>query len=88
MQDALGTVECRGLVPAVEAADAMAKTAQVSITDFQMVGSGLVAVIVSGEVAAVTAAVDAGAGAARKVGEVVSTNVIPRPAPDVARLIG
>jgi microcompartment protein CcmL/EutN len=84
----LGTVECRGLAAAIEAADAMAKTARVSLAEFQMVGSGLVAVVVGGDVAAVKAAVDAGVAAAGRVGEVVSSNVIPRPADAVGRLLG
>jgi ethanolamine utilization protein EutM len=78
-QDALGLVETRGLIGSVEAADAMVKAANVTITDRQEVGDGLVAVIVSGEVGAVKAATEAGAETASQVGELVSVHVIPRP---------
>jgi len=77
--EALGMVETRGLVPAVEAADSMVKSANVSLLGYQTVGSGLVAVLIQGDVGAVKAAVDAGAESAAKVGEVVSVDVIPRP---------
>ena len=76
---ALGLIETRGLVGAVEAADAMVKAANVTITDRQQVGDGLVAVIVTGEVGAVKAATEAGAESASQVGELVSVHVIPRP---------
>jgi len=76
---ALGILETRGLVCVVEALDAMLKTADVSYTGQRRVGSGLVAVLVEGDVAAVKAAVDAGAQAAQRVGELRSVHVIPRP---------
>jgi ethanolamine utilization protein EutM len=76
---ALGIVETKGLVCVVEALDAMLKTADVSFASQKRVGSGLVAVMVEGDVAAVKAAVDAGAQAAQKVGELRSVHVIPRP---------
>jgi len=77
--EALGMVECRGLVAMIEAADAMVKTANVRLVGWEKVDAGLVTAIVRGEVGAVKAAVDAGAAAARKIGEVVSAHVIPRP---------
>jgi microcompartment protein CcmL/EutN len=80
---ALGMIETKGYVAAVEAADAMAKSANVEIRGFEMVGGGLVTVIVMGDVAAVNAATDSGAAAAARVGEVVSVDVIARPQVDV-----
>lgn len=80
---ALGLIETRGYVAAVEAADAMAKSANVEVRGLEMVGGGLVTVIVTGDVAAVNAATDAGAAAAGRVGEVVSVDVIARPQVDV-----
>jgi ethanolamine utilization protein EutM len=77
--DALGMVECRGLVAMIEAADTMVKTANVRLVGYEKVDAGLVTAIVRGEVAAVRSAVDAGAAAGRRVGEVVATHVIPRP---------
>lgn len=76
MQEALGMVETKGFVPAVEAADAMVKSANVVLIGKQQVGSGLVTVLVRGDVGAVKAATDAGAVAAQKVGELVSVHVI------------
>ena len=76
---ALGILETKGLVCVVEALDAMLKTAEVRYVGQQRAGSGLVAVLVEGDVAAVKAAVDAGAQAAQKVGELRSVHVIPRP---------
>ena len=76
---ALGIIETRGLVSNVEALDAMLKTADVSFAGQKRVGSGLVAVMVEGEVAAVKAAVDAGSQAAQRLGELRSAHVIPRP---------
>lgn len=76
---AIGMIETKGFVAALAAADAMVKAANVSITDRQEVGDGLVAVIVSGEVGAVKAATEAGAEAASQVGELISVHVIPRP---------
>jgi microcompartment protein CcmL/EutN len=78
-REALGMIECRGLVAMIEAADAAVKTANVTLVGWEKIDAGLVTAIVRGEVAAVKAAVDAGAAAGRKVGEVISTHVIPRP---------
>lgn len=77
--EALGMIECRGLVAMIEAADAMVKSANVKLVGWEKVDAGLVTAIVRGEVGAVKAAIEAGAAAARKVGEVVSTHIIPRP---------
>jgi microcompartment protein CcmL/EutN len=85
--EALGMIETRGLVGAIEAADAGVKAAQVTLTEYEKVGGGLVMVIFKGEVAAVKAAVDAGAIAARKIGELISVHVIPRPDEDVERAL-
>ncbi|HAA80333.1 MAG: Microcompartments protein [Caldanaerobacter subterraneus] len=85
--EALGMVETRGLVPAIEAADAMAKAANVKLVGYEKIGSGLVTVMVRGDVGATKAATDAGAAAARKVGEVVSVHVIPRPHADVEKIL-
>lgn len=79
MDDALGMIETRGLVAMIEAADAMVKAAKVTLVGWEKVGSGYVTVLVRGDVAAVRAATDAGAAAARRVGELVSVHVIPRP---------
>lgn len=87
MDEALGMIETRGLVPVIEAADAMLKAAKVRYVGMQKVGSGLVTVLVAGDVAACKAAVDAGAAAAKRLGEVVSVHVIPRPHKDISRLI-
>ncbi len=76
---AIGMIETKGFVAALAAADAMVKAANVTITDRQQVGDGLVAVIVTGEVGAVKAATEAGAETAAQVGELVSVHVIPRP---------
>ena len=78
-RDALGMIECRGLVAMIEAADAAVKSANVTLVGWEKIDAGLVTAIVRGEVGAVKAAVDAGAAAGRKVGEVLSTHVIPRP---------
>lgn len=80
---AVGMIETKGLVAAIEAADAMVKAANVTLTTKQSVGGGLVTVIVKGDVGAVKAATDAGAAAAERVGELVSVHVIARPAEDV-----
>jgi len=77
--EALGMIETKGLVGAVEAADAMVKAAQVTLIGKERVGGGLVTVMVRGDVGAVKAAVEAGAVAAKKVGQLVSVHVIPRP---------
>jgi len=87
MQEALGMVETKGFVPAVEAADAMVKSANVVLIGKQQVGSGLVTVLVRGDVGAVKAATDAGAVAAQRVGELVSVHVIPRPHTDVESIL-
>jgi ethanolamine utilization protein EutM len=79
MSDALGLVETKGLIGSVEAADAMVKTANVTLAGKEYIGAGYVTVMVRGDVGAVKAATDAGAAAARRVGELVSVHVIPRP---------
>ncbi|MEO1999697.1 MAG: BMC domain-containing protein [Planctomycetaceae bacterium] len=79
VMEALGMIETRGLICLIEAVDSMLKSANVQMMGWEKVGSGLVTAFVSGDVAAVKAAVDAGAGAASKLGEVVSVQVIPRP---------
>jgi len=84
---ALGLLETRGFVAAVEAADTMAKSANIKISGKQTIGAGLVTVMVRGDVAAVKAALDAGAAAANGVGELVSVHVIPRPHSDVEKAI-
>lgn len=84
---AIGMIETRGLVAAIEAADAMVKAANVSLTTRQQVGGGLTTVIVQGDVGAVKAATDAGAAAAERVGELISVHVIPRPAGDVGAML-
>lgn len=87
MGEALGMVETRGLVGAIEAADAMVKAANVVLIGYEKIGSGLVTVMVRGDVGAIKAATDAGASAAKKVGEVVSVHVIPRPHSDVEKIL-
>ncbi len=84
---ALGMVETKGLVGAIEAADAMAKTASVTVAGKEFIGGGLVCVMVRGDVAAVKAATDAGAAAARRVGELVAVHVIPRPHEEVEKTL-
>ncbi len=84
---ALGLIETRGMVGAVEAADAMCKAAKVVLLGKEVSGGGLVTVMVRGEVGAVRAATDAGQAAARRVGELVSVHVIPRPAEDLEGFI-
>jgi ethanolamine utilization protein EutM len=79
LKEALGMIETRGFIGAVEAADAMVKAANVTLVGWQKVGSALVSVLVRGDVGAVKAATDAGAAAAGRVGELVSVHVIPRP---------
>jgi microcompartment protein CcmL/EutN len=86
-QEALGMVETKGLVGAIEAADSMTKAANVSLVGYEKIGSGLVTVMVRGDVGAVKAAVDAGSAAAAKIGTVVSTHVIPRPHTDTEKLL-
>ncbi|MBQ7262317.1 MAG: BMC domain-containing protein [Synergistaceae bacterium] len=87
MQRALGSVEVRSLVGALEAADVMVKTADVVLASLDFVGSGIVAAVVEGEVAAVSAAVESGSAAAGLISEVIATNVIPRPVPEVHKLL-
>ena len=87
ISDALGMVETKGLVGAIEAADAMVKAANVRLIGYEKIGSGLVTVMVRGDVGAVKAATDAGAAAARLVGEVISIHVIPRPHADVEKIL-
>ena len=84
--DALGMVETRGLVGMIEATDAMLKAANVVFVGWQKVDAGLVTALVRGDVASVKAATDAGAAAARRVGELVGVHVIPRPAGDLERV--
>mgnify|MGYP001216052791 FL=1 len=86
-QQALGLIETRGMVALVEATDTALKAANVEYKGWKQVGSGLVTVVVTGDVAAVKAAVDAGAAAAAKVGEVVSVDVIARPHNDVVGIL-
>jgi len=85
--DALGMVETKGLVGAVEAADAMVKTANVVVVGKEYIGSGYVTILIRGDVGAVKAATDAGAAAARRVGELISVHVIPRPHSEVERIL-
>ena len=85
--EAIGLIETKGIVAAVEACDAALKAANVTFVEQHKVGSGLVAITLSGDVAAVRAAVDAGAEAAGRVGEVVSVHVIPRPADDLEPVV-
>ena len=87
MNEALGMVETRGLVAAIEAADAMVKAANVVLIGSEKIGSGLVSVMVRGDVGAVKAAVDAGATAAKRVGELYGTHVIPSPHDDVESIL-
>lgn len=84
---ALGMVETKGLVGAIEAADAMVKAANVVLIGSEYVGGGMVTVMVRGDVGAVKAATDAGAAAAKRVGELVSVHVIPRPHQDVEMIL-
>ena len=77
--EALGMIETKGLVAMIEAADAMVKAANVTLVGYEKIGAGLVTAIVRGDVAAVKAATDAGAAAARRVGELIAVHVIPRP---------
>lgn len=86
-KEALGMIETKGLVGAIEAADAMVKSANVFLVGYEKIGSGLVTVIVRGDVGAVKAATDAGAAAAGKIGQVVSVHVIPRPHTDVEKIL-
>jgi ethanolamine utilization protein EutM len=86
-RDALGMVETRGFIGSVEAADARVKAANVQLVGTEYIGAAYVTVLVRGDVGAVKAATDAGAAAARRVGELVAVHVIPRPHADVERLL-
>ena len=86
MDGALGLIETRGLVGAIEAADAMAKAARVEIIGRDVVGGGYVTVMVQGEVGAVKSAVDVGASAAKKVGDLVAAHLIPKPHEDLGKV--
>ena len=85
--DALGMIETRGLTAAVEAADAMVKAAEVTLIGTEKIGSGLVSVMVRGDVGAVKAAVESGTAAASRLGEIIATHVIPRPHADVEKIL-
>ena len=84
---ALGMIETKGLVAAIEAADAMVKAANVTLIGKEHIGGGLVTVMVRGDVGAVKAAVESGAASAQKLGELVATHVIPRPHADVEKIL-
>lgn len=86
-QEALGMVETRGLVASIEAADAMVKSADVTLVGTEKIGSGLVTIMVRGDVGAVKAATESGAAAAAKLGELVAVHVIPRPHSDVEKIL-
>lgn len=86
-QEALGMVETRGLVAAIEASDAMVKAADVTLVGTEKIGSGLVSVFVRGDVGAVKAATEVGASAASRLGELVAVHVIPRPHADVEKVL-
>ena len=85
--EALGMIETRGLVPGIEASDAMLKAANVALVGYERVGRGYVTSFIKGDVAAVKAATDAGSSAASKVGEVISVHVIPRPHEDLNNML-
>ena len=87
MLEALGMVETRGLIGSIEAADAMVKAANVVLIGKENIGAGYVTVLVRGDVGAVKAATDAGAAAARRVGELISVHVIPRPHAEVEKIL-
>jgi ethanolamine utilization protein EutM len=88
MNESLGLVETKGYVGSVEASDAMVKAAAVSLVRQIQIGGGLVTVVVKGDVGSVNAAVEAGAAAAKRVGELVCSHVIPRPHPDLLKQVG
>jgi ethanolamine utilization protein EutM len=88
MSDSIGMVETRGYVGSVEASDAMVKAASVSLVRQIQIGGGFVTVVVKGDVGSVKAAVEAGSEAAKRVGELVCSHVIPRPHPDLLKQIG
>ena len=87
MLEALGMIETRGLVAAIEASDAMVKAANVTLIGTEKIGSGLVSVMVRGDVGAVKAATEAGSDAAQKLGEIIAVHVIPRPHGDVEKIL-
>ena len=87
MKLALGMVETRGLIGSIEAADAMVKAANVTLIGTEKIGSGLVSVMVRGDVGAVKSAVEAGEAAAQRLGEIIATHVIPRPHGDVEKIL-
>ena len=86
-EEALGLVETLGMVPAIEAADAMLKAADVTLISYENVGSTLVTIMIKGDVAAVKASVEAGAAAAAKIGKVTASNVMPRPIKGVGKIV-
>ena len=86
-QPAVGMIETKGVVPLIEASDAMLKAADVSMVGWDKVGAGLVTSFVTGDVAAVKAAIDAGAAAAGRIGEVIGVHVIPRPHDDLGQVL-
>ncbi|MBL9206407.1 MAG: BMC domain-containing protein [Opitutaceae bacterium] len=88
MSDSIGMVETRGYIGSVEASDAMVKAANVTLVRQIQIGGGLVTVVVKGDVGSVKAAVDAGTAAAKAVGELISSHVIPRPHPDLLKQVG
>ena len=85
--EALGMIETRGLTASIEAADAMTKAANVTLVGTEKIGSGLVSVMVRGDVGAVKAAVESGTAAAQRLGEIIATHVIPRPHTDVEKIL-
>ncbi len=86
-QEALGMIETRGLTAAIEAADSMVKAAEVTLIGTEKIGSGLVSVMVRGDVGAVKAATEAGAAQAQRLGELIAVHVIPRPHADVEKIL-
>lgn len=87
MNQSLGMIETRGLTAAIEAADAMLKAANVEVVGSEKIGSGLVTVVIKGEVGAVKAAIDVGSEAVERTGELIAAHVIPRPHDDVAKIL-
>lgn len=87
VKEALGLIETRGMVPAIQAADIMCKTADVALVSYENMGSGLVTVMVKGDVAAVRSSVEAGAAAAAAIGELTASHVIPRPIDRVGKIV-
>lgn len=87
MNASIGMIETRGLTAAIEAADSMLKAANVEVVGMEKIGSGLVCIIVKGEVGAVKAATDVGAEAAQRIGELVAAHVIPRPNGEISKIL-